>query len=92
MSVHTIELEDAKDHLAELIDQAARGDEVVLTRDSEPVAKLVPYDQRRQGPRAGSAKGLITIRDDFDDPLEDFKTLTLADLIERYPIEGATDE
>ncbi len=56
-----------------LIEVAISGDEIVLTRDNQPVVKLVsasPVKRRRQ---AGSAKGLVTISDDFDEPLEDFK-------------------
>ena len=40
---------EAKTHLSELIDRAAKGEEIVITRHGTPVAKLVPVakgDQR----------------------------------------------
>jgi antitoxin (DNA-binding transcriptional repressor) of toxin-antitoxin stability system len=55
-----------------LLDAAIRGQEIVLTRDAQPVAKLVPLVQRRPRPQFGSAKGLVHIADDFDAPLADF--------------------
>jgi antitoxin (DNA-binding transcriptional repressor) of toxin-antitoxin stability system len=36
------------------------------------VVKLVPVAETRQQPRFGSAKGLLTMADDFDRPLDDF--------------------
>ncbi len=67
-----VELEDAKEHLAELVEQAAQGEDVVITRNNRPLARIVPI--RSRGPRQfGSAKGLIEIAEDFDAPLEDFR-------------------
>ena len=37
------------------------------------MVQLVPVAQSERRPRFGSAKGLIEIADDFDEPLEDFK-------------------
>ncbi len=48
------------------------GEEIVITKDNQPVVKLTPISPVKRR-RAGSAKGLITISDDFDEPLEDFK-------------------
>lgn len=38
----------AKDQLSSLLEQAARGNEVVIISDGQPKAKLVPIRQRRQ--------------------------------------------
>ena len=38
----TIELDQAKAQLAKLIEDVARGSEVVITRDGQEVARLVP--------------------------------------------------
>jgi prevent-host-death family protein len=67
-----VDLEQAKEHLDELVEQAARGEEVVITRNSRPLARLVPIEHRKAR-QFGSAKGLIEIADDFDAPLEDFR-------------------
>ena len=68
--MHQIDIAQAKEHLDELIEMVKRGEEVAIAIDFKPVVKLVPVKRRLQ---AGSAKGLITISDDFDEPLEDFK-------------------
>jgi prevent-host-death family protein len=38
----------AKDQLSSLLEQAARGNEVIITSDGVPKAKLVPVRSRRQ--------------------------------------------
>jgi prevent-host-death family protein len=65
-----ITLAEASQHLPELIEAAINGEEIIIVKDDQPIAKLVPF---KRGRRAGSAKGLVTISDDFDEPLEDFK-------------------
>ena len=40
---------DARAKLSELIERVQFGEEVVLTRHGEPVARLVPEKQRRKG-------------------------------------------
>lgn len=65
-----ISIAEASKQLIELIEAAINGEEIIITQDERPIAKLVPF---KQGRRAGSAKGLVTISEDFDEPLEDFK-------------------
>ena len=72
MAVHQVDLDQAKERLPELIDEAARGEEVVITRADEPVARLVPFREQPKARRPVSAKGHITMSDDFDEPLDDF--------------------
>ncbi len=66
----TQEIEITKTCLAELVAAAEHGDELLLTKDGRPFARLVPAGRDRV---PGSARGLVTIRDDFDDPLDDFR-------------------
>ncbi len=68
-----IDIVKAGDCLPELIAQSIGGNEVVITRGGQPVVKLVPLAGQKRKRRFGSAKGLIKISDDFDEPLEDFK-------------------
>ena len=69
-----IDVGEAQVKLPELIEEAMKGSEVVITRNHQPLVRLVEASQpsRRQR-RPGSCKGLITIADDFDEPLEDFR-------------------
>ena len=74
----TVTLEQASGKLPQLIKEVRSGEEVVITQDSQPVAKLVsiPVSEivDRPHPKFGSGKGLIRyMAPDFDAPLEDFK-------------------
>ena len=70
--MHQVNVEEAKTRLPDLIDAAVGGEEIVITRDDQPVVKLVPIPRAPSPPQFGSARGLITVSDDFDAPLEDF--------------------
>ncbi len=71
----TIPVEEAQAKLKELIDQMAPGEEVVLTENQQPVAKLVATAEPRRKPRQpGTLRGTVVyMAPDFDAPLEDFK-------------------
>jgi prevent-host-death family protein len=65
-----VNVHEAKTHLSRLLARVERGEEFVLARGGEPVARLIPYrDETEPRRRPGSAKGKIVIHDDFDDPL-----------------------
>lgn len=67
-------LEDSTSQLARLVDRVRRGEEVVILRDSTPVARLVALPEEKPVSHFGNAKdSLIYMADDFDAPLEDFK-------------------
>ncbi len=67
-------LEQAEGHLCEIIEKLAPGEEIQLTRDDKPVAKLVKVSRTSWPCRAGSAKHKIhRMAPDFDAPLEEFK-------------------
>ena len=66
-------MHEAKTHLSRLVREAQRGEEIVIARGSEPVARLVPIEPSIPARRFGTAKGMIRVRDDFDEPLEDFE-------------------
>ena len=71
--MHQVSLEEAKTQLPDLIDAAVSGEEVIIAKDSQHLVKLVPITTQKSRPQFGSAKGLITMSDDFDEPLEDFE-------------------
>ncbi|MDB5322419.1 MAG: hypothetical protein JWN40_4050 [Phycisphaerales bacterium] len=68
-----ITVEQATGRLEALVDAAMQGEDVVLVRAGRGAVRLVPVDQERKRPVFGSAKGLITMADDFNAPLEDFR-------------------
>jgi len=66
----TVSIQEAQAKLSDLIHQLSPGEEVVITENSEPVAKLARTEPKKQWPcKAGSAKGKIHIAPDFDEPL-----------------------
>jgi antitoxin (DNA-binding transcriptional repressor) of toxin-antitoxin stability system len=70
----TIAVEEIKLTLPELLDSLAPGDEVILTRNQQPVAKLVSEAPRLSQPRkAGNCIGMIRIVADDDEHLADFE-------------------
>lgn len=71
-----INIEEAKIRLPDLIEAAVNGEEIVIAKDDQHIVKLVPISRPKPRPQFGSAKGLITMSDDFDEPLEDFKEYT----------------
>ena len=68
-----VELHQAKERFLELVELAAGGEEVIIARDKQPLVKLTPIPQQKQQRQFGSARGLITLAEDFDEPLEEFK-------------------
>jgi prevent-host-death family protein len=66
--VKPISVHEAKTHLSRLLQQVEAGDEVVIARGGEPVARLVPIGPKRPR-RPGRLKGSVKISKDFDRPL-----------------------
>lgn len=63
-----VSVHEAKTHLSRLLRLVAAGEEIVIARSGEPVARLVPMP----GPptrRLGTDEGLYEVPDDFDAPL-----------------------
>jgi prevent-host-death family protein len=72
--MHQVSLEIASTQLQELIQEARQGEEVVLTQDNWPVAKIVSLSLPRRRRQPGSAKEIILhIADDFDATPEGFE-------------------
>lgn len=69
---HTVSVEHAAAHLAELVDGLNPGDEIVLTSGDQPVAKIVPSASARRRRRPGSCKGMLVVRAEDDEHLKDF--------------------
>jgi antitoxin (DNA-binding transcriptional repressor) of toxin-antitoxin stability system len=72
MTVVTIE--EAQARLLELIQRLNPGDELIITHQDAPIARLAPAGNKRTWPcKSGSASGRIRIAENFDDPLEGFE-------------------
>jgi prevent-host-death family protein len=71
----SLTVQEAQARLSELIHNLQPGDEVVITENDQPVARLVSTGQRQQTPRRpGTLRGTVQyMAPDFDAPLDDFK-------------------
>jgi prevent-host-death family protein len=75
-------LYEAKTELSSLVERAAKGEEIVIAKNGEPMAKLVRYESTKGRRVPGCGKGKIWIADDFDAPLPDHILATLEEPIE----------
>jgi prevent-host-death family protein len=66
----TVSLDDAQAQLARLVERAASGEEIVISRNGIPLARLMPLSSQSTRCPAG-ALGIVTIGAAFDDPLPD---------------------
>jgi prevent-host-death family protein len=67
----TLNIYEAKTHLSALVEEAAKGEEIVIAKAGKPMAKLVPLGPKLREPRKFGQNVLkITyIAPDFDAPL-----------------------
>ena len=67
-------VDEAKENLDKVMEHADEGGTVILIGDDDKAYKLVTTIVPKKGPRKpGSAKGQITLTDDFYEPLPEFK-------------------
>lgn len=64
-------LYEAKAKLSDLVERAARGEEIVIAKNGRPRARLVPVPDRTDPRRPGALKGQIWFGPDFDEDLTD---------------------
>jgi antitoxin (DNA-binding transcriptional repressor) of toxin-antitoxin stability system len=70
--MQTLSVEQAEGHLSEIIVKLSPGEEIVLTLNDRPVAKLIGTAAERPRPLPGRGKGMLTILADDDEHLKDF--------------------
>lgn len=64
-----VNIHQAKTHLSRLLQRVREGEEVIIARAGEPIARLVAVEPERKPRMPGSARGLVRIHPDFDAPL-----------------------
>ncbi len=61
-------MHEAKTHLSKLVQRAREGEEIVITRSGEPMARLVPVVKPKGfAALLGIYEGQVWMADDFDD-------------------------
>jgi len=65
----SVDIQAAKTHFSRLVQEAASGKQIVISKAGHPVAKLVAFAAKTKPRRLGSLKGRIWMNPDFDAPL-----------------------
>lgn len=59
-------IHEAKTQLSRIVSRVEAGEEIVISRDGHPVAKVVRLDSSVRRTKRGSLQGKITFADDWD--------------------------
>lgn len=62
-----VNIHEAKTNLSRLLKRVMAGEEVIIAKNGEPVAKLVPFRRPRKDRILGRDRGKIWISPDFDE-------------------------
>ena len=74
--MQTVTLEHAREHLAELVAEARRGEEILISDGGKPVARLAPPPAalpEKPASLLGLLKGQVWMAPDFDEIPEGFE-------------------
>jgi prevent-host-death family protein len=67
----TVTIREAKANLSRLIEKACRGEEIIIVRGSDLVARLVLVASKKGHRKLGILKGKLTVGPKFFEPLPD---------------------
>ena len=65
----TVTIHAAKTNLSQLLARVEAGEEIVLARGKQPIAKLVPFVSPATKRRFGALSGIVSVGPEFFDPL-----------------------
>jgi antitoxin (DNA-binding transcriptional repressor) of toxin-antitoxin stability system len=66
-------MHEAKTRLSQLVELVEGGERVVIARNGEPVAELIPHITTSGKRKGGIWKGKVWMSPGFDDPLPEFE-------------------
>ncbi|MGA2382884.1 MAG: type II toxin-antitoxin system prevent-host-death family antitoxin [Gemmatimonadales bacterium] len=67
--LRVVNVYEAKTRLSELVERAARGEEIVIAKAGTPKARLMPLPAANSPRVPGGWEGQIWVSGDFDEPL-----------------------
>ena len=67
----TVEIEEAKAKLNNLLTLALEGNDIIIAEAGHPMVRLVPVTTARKKRVPGLNRGQIKMHEDFDEPLPD---------------------
>ncbi len=69
-----VNIHEAKTNLSRLVEEALKGEEIIIAKAGKPLVKLIPYSSVKER-KPGRFKGKIKISPDFDEPVDEFLEL-----------------
>ena len=70
----TVNIRQAIAELSRLVDEAAAGSEIIISKAGKPLARLGPLHAPVRKKRLGLLKGKIKVSENFNAPLDDRET------------------
>lgn len=67
MATKSVNLYEAKTQLSALVDEAADGAKIIIAKNGEPRAMLVPIPSPKRRRKPANALGVTHLAEDFDD-------------------------
>jgi prevent-host-death family protein len=67
--METVSIYDAKTRLSQLVDKAAAGEDVVVSRNGKPLVRITRLGPSKRRIKFGLLKGKLKLRRDFEAPL-----------------------
>ena len=67
--MESVNIYDAKTRLSQLVDRAAAGEDVVVSRNGKPLVRITRLEGAKRQVKFGLLKGKVKIAADFDAPL-----------------------
>lgn len=67
--METVNIYDAKTRLSQLVDKAAAGEDVVVSRNGKPLVRITQLAEPARRIKFGVLKGKVRMAPDFDAPL-----------------------
>ena len=65
----TVNIHAAKTHLSRLVEEVAKGEEIIIAKAGKPAARLIALEKVAVDRKPGRLKHLIEIHCNIDDPL-----------------------
>jgi len=69
----SVNIHEAKTHFSKLLEKVQQGEEIIIAKAGQPIAKLLPFapERRKIAPPGGMEGQGFWIADDFDAPIDD---------------------
>jgi prevent-host-death family protein len=69
--METVTIHTAKTTLSQLLARVEAGEEIIVARGKEPIAKLVPFQPPAAKRQFGALRGLVSVGPEFFEPLSE---------------------